>query len=144
MSSKFANPVNPQKTPKVCKKPPIIIPPTINDFFEATLQLFAAWQDSGTPLEGKISGTADLTPTGSGHNWFAKIPGDPYDIEVDLDYRAATNDFKLDIYLVSGGTIEGTRTTVFDNPQPEIPWEYGLYTWGDSSTSSTVEIKILS
>jgi len=65
-------------------------------------------------------------------------------LAVELEYRPASEDFRLDVRYMIGEFEAKIRTTFFSRPQPGIPFRAGLYSWDDPISHEHVECKIYS
>lgn len=144
MSTKFNNAQKLQKTPKVCKKPPLALPPSLESFYGYPLQAYASWTNPFSPLDGSIAGLVALKPNPPGNLHFGRIQGDPHSLEIDLSWDPNQLEFLLVLTLLLGMTVIDSRSRTFSNPTPELPFAAGMFTWTNDGTTVYADCKILS
>lgn len=144
MSSKFSGNTQLQKNFKVCKIP--VATPALNRaaFKDYPLQAFAMWKDPFSPLDAAISGYVTLRPLPDLNLHFGRINGTSHALELDLIFNPMTLRFTYVITLLEGITELDTRTAIFDEPQPGLPFTAGQFTFHPNGTSATITSKIYS
>lgn len=144
MSTKWNNAQNLQKTPKVCKKAPLALPPSLESFFGYPLQAYASWTDPFTPLDGSVAGMVVLKPFPLSKLHFGRIQGSPHSLEVDLIWDPDPMTFSLTLTLLLDMTVLDSRSRTFSHPEPVHPFAAGMFTWSDDGSNVTADCKILS
>lgn len=144
MSTKWNNAQNLQKTPKVCKKPPVILPPSLESFFGYPLQAYASWTNPFSPLDAAIAGMVKLTPFPLTNLHFGRIQGSQHALEIDLIYDPTTQSFTLILSLLIDVEVLDSRSRTFSGPEPVHPFAAGMFTWTDDGTPVYADCKILS
>jgi len=143
-SSKFNNAQKLQKTPKVCKKPPIPLPPSEETFGKYTLQGFATWRNAIFNPQVSLGGLAAMPPTNPLGTHKGLIEADPYGLEIVLFYNSFSKDFQLTINLRDHGFGVGTAIAFFTEPQPGIPFQTQLFNLSNPAIGTTVYARVFS
>lgn len=144
MSSKFSGNTPLQKNFKVCKIPVASEELNRANFADYPLQAFAAWRDPFSPLDAKISGYTVLRAIPELNLHAGRIQGTQHAIELDLIYNPDTLRFTYIITLLAGNSVIEDRMLVFDEPQPQLPFSPGYFTFEAPGSSATVTSKIYS
>lgn len=144
MSTKWNNGQRLQKTPKVCKKPPLALPPTLETFFGYPLQAYASWSNPFSPTDASIAGMVVLKAFPLSKLHFGKIAGDPHSLEIDLLYDPDSTTFFLTLSLIKGETVVDQRFRQWQNDLPVVPFAAGLFTWNNDGTTVHADCKVLS
>lgn len=144
MSTKWNNSLQMQKTPKVCKIPPDRLPKSLTQFQNYPLQAFALWSNPFSPVDGRISGNAQLAAEPASNLHFGVITGTLFSIETDLHYDPVTEIFDLTISLLQGALLLNWRTIQFIEPKAVLPFSLHMITWDHDGTSNYVQVRIMS
>lgn len=144
MSSKFNFQQKLQKTPPVCKKPPPELPPALRHFSNYPLQAYASWQGHGSPISELVVGQTILNPFPWTNRHWGVITGNPYWLEILLQFNPTTRQTHYTVSLFDQTGILDQRTVTVDDPQPGLPYEIGLFTWEDVPPTSLVRSKAFS
>lgn len=144
MSSKFSGNTPLQKNFKVCKIPVANEELNRANFADYPLQAFASWRDPFSPLDAMISGYTVLRAIPELNLHAGRIEGTQHAIELDLICNPDTLRFTYIITLLLGNTVLEDRMLYFDEPQPQLPFSAGLFTFEETGSSATVKSKIYS
>lgn len=144
MGSKFNKNQTLQPTPKVCAKGPEGWRWFDYVFLVYPLQGYVYWHDPFSPLDATISGTAILDPNPPLNLHFGIVEGSTHNIEVDLIYIPATQQFSLILQLTLGGVVVDSRSHFWTEEPPLIPWDSGLIIWSNPPHPVYVECRIYS
>jgi len=144
MSTKFNNTARLQKTPAVCKLGPEDLPIEQRQWGWYPLQAFAHWSDSGTPVEGLISGMCDLTPN-AGHTIYQGfIAAEAATLDLSLTFDAPSEEFILHLSYRREDAEIDSHTFRWGGQLPNIPFAAGLFTFDDTGSAKFIQAKIYS
>ena len=144
MSSKWNNSQTLQKTPKVCKKPPLPLPFPAKQFFTYPLQCFATWRETSFAPLFSIAGFASMPAGPTPVDHFGVIGAIPYEIEVLLHWNNFAKHFLLTVNVLKSGSVIGARFATITNTQPTLPFSTDLINLSTPAIGSTVYCRIFS
>jgi len=144
MSTKFNQQQKLQKTPAVCKKPPVDLPHPLENFANYPLQGYASWRAYGSPINNLVAGQTILNPFPAARLHHGVIRANPYSLEIDIQFNPTTLQTQYTVTLVDQFGVLDVRSRTVNDPQPVLPYEIGLFTWEDFPPTSLVRSKAFS